>query len=377
MTALMLASNNEQDISINVTVSKEVLAEQLDSLSIVTAYSHAIANTVINPVSSPPESWYTPLSESLGRAKTHAQTWIGEIAPDIGSKIPQSIIDYDNTFTEATTRILAIIGNKDTLSNDEKRQVIELISMTLEEVEDQKSEIARVSKQVHTLSIDFAADYEALAEGSNSAAVAVALAKSEQLEIENKIQELQTELDAARQKVTISGIGLGLSIFIAVAGFALAVATGGAAAPLVVGAIGLIGTGVAATFTGVFTAEISGLIQQIAERQSALSNKKRQVTALSGLQDTVMKLKSHNEAAKQALTNVSTMWTTLGSKLDAVLKNLTKASGAEVTATIRASKISTAQTSWKQTAEFAQQMQNLASGTQVQAPLLHRSLYAA
>ncbi|MEA2488823.1 MAG: hypothetical protein QOH21_615, partial [Acidobacteriota bacterium] len=322
MTALMLVTNDEQDLSINVTVSKEVLAEQLDSLSIVTAYAHAIANTVINPVSSPPETWYGPLSDSLSCAKTHAQTWIAEIAPDIGSKIPQSIIDYDNTFTEAATRILRIIGTKDTLSDAEKKQVIDLISDVLSEVEDQKSEIKRVSDKVLKLSNDFACDYKALAEGSNSAAVAVDLAKSDQLEIENKIQELQTKLDDARSKVTISGIGLGLSIFIAVAGFALAVATGGAAAPLVVGAIGLIGTGVAATFTGIFTAEISSLISQIAERQTALTNKKRQVTALSGLLDTVTKLKTHNEAAKQALTSVSTMWNTLGLKLDAVLKNL-------------------------------------------------------
>jgi hypothetical protein len=377
MTALMLASNQEEDISVNVTVSQEVMAEQLDSLSIVTAYSHAIINTVINPVSTPPESWYGPISDNLGRAKTHAQTWITEIAPKIGSKIPQTIIDFDNTFNEASRRVLAIIGTKTTLTQEETKQVIDLISMVLEEVVDQKSEVDAIQKKVDTLSIDFGADYKALAEGKNSAAVAVALAKSDQLDIENKIKELQTQLDQARSKVTVSGIGLGLSIFIAVAGFALAVATGGAAAPLVVGAIGLIGTGVAATFTGIFTSEISALISEIGQRQQALDNKKRQVTALEGLHDTISKLENHNKAAKQALTNVSIMWQSLGDKLDAVLKNLKKAGAAEAAATIRASKMATAQTSWQQTAKFAQEIQDLASGTHVQAPLLHRSLYAA
>ena len=51
---------------------------------------------------------------------------------------------------------------------------------------------------------------------------------------------------------------------------------------IVAGAVGVIGVGTAATFTGIFTAKIGKLLEEIAERQSALEDKKKQVTALEG-----------------------------------------------------------------------------------------------
>ena len=378
MTALTLVSTNNEDVSVNTEVAKEGLAEQLDALSIVTAYSHAIANTVINPVSTPAESWYAPLNADLNDAKGHALIWIRDIAPKIGSEIPQTIINYNNIFTAASDELLRIIGTKTSLSDGERKQVIELIEVTLESLNEQKSKVDAVKTQIITLSNHFAADHDKLVNGKNSAAQAVKLAESERQTIENKIAELQTDLADARQKVTVSGIGLGLSIFLAVAAFALAVATAGAATALIVaGAVGVVGVGVAATFTGIYTAKIGKLMEEIAERQRALEDKKKQVTALKGLVDTMSKLQGHNESAKLALTNVSTMWSTLGGKLEAVLSSLKNAQGEKASATIRRMNINSARGSWKETADWAQKIQDLASGTKVQPVLQHRALVHA
>ncbi|HYO75365.1 MAG TPA: hypothetical protein VE010_02785, partial [Thermoanaerobaculia bacterium] len=184
----------------------------------------------------------------------------------------------------------------------------------------------------------------------------------------------QNELSAARAKVTASGIGIGLSIFIAVAAFALAVATGGAGALIVAGAIGVVGVGTAATFTGIFSAEISRLLEDIDAQQRLLSGKKRQVTALKGLLDTVDKLRGHNEEAKTALTHISTMWNTLDGKLDEVLTTLKNAEGDKLSNTLRRMNINAARTSWDQTAEWAQKVQDLASGTRLQPVLQHHAL---
>jgi hypothetical protein len=215
---------------------------------------------------------------------------------------------------------------------------------------------------VLTLATNFQADHENLMTGQNSASKAVELVEGERLAIENKIGELQTKLDAARMKVTASGIGLGLSIFICVAAFALAVATGGAATGLIVaGAVGFVGMAASAATLGIFSAETSALSAELFGQQQLLSDKKKQVAALSGLSDTVRRLKTHNEAAKQALTNVQTMWSTLGLKLKAVTDNLKK--GRDAREELRRSKILTARASWDDARNWAQKIQDLASGT--------------
>lgn len=376
MTTLALISTNDQDVSVNTEGAKNMMAEQLDSLSVVTSYAHAIGNTIINPVSAPPEDWFKPLDKNLNIAKDHARDWIGDIAPKIGSEIPQTIINYNNRFTAATNAILQILGTKKTLTNDEKLEIIDLIEATLASLNTQKAKVADVQTKILALSRHFADDHDNLTSGQNSAARAVQLAELERQKIENKITELQTELADARQKVTVSGIGLGLGIFLAVAAFALAVATGGTGL-IVAGAVGVIGVGTAATFTGIFTAKIGKLLEEIAQQQGVLEDKKRQVTALKGLLQTMDSLRVNNEAAKVALTNISTMWNTLGAKLESVLSELKEAQGDKATAALQRMNLRTAQTNWTATAAWAQKIQDLASGTQLQPLLQHRSLMIA
>lgn len=375
MTAFALLSADETDLSVQTEHAKTALAEKLDALSIVTAYSHALINVVINPATTPPEPWFTTLNENLGTAKQHAQTWLTDIAPKVGSVIPQSIINYNNTFNLAAEEILRILDGKKVLSSDDKRNIIDLIEATLGVLEEQQSAVTSVQNKIVTLSDHFQEDHERLVSGENGAARAVQLAEADQVRIGTKIEELQSSLAAARMKVTASGIGLGLAIFVAVAAFALAVATGGAGL-IVAGAVGVVGIGAAATTTGVYSAEVSSLIREIAEEQQRFENNKRQVLALKGLLGTVESLRQHNESAKSALTTVQTMWANLENKLNAVLTNL-KGHKIDDSTVLQRLNLNAARKAWKDTADFAQQTQSLASGTKTQPPLQHLSLVRA
>ena len=133
-----------------------------------------------------------------------------------------------------------------------------------------------------------------------------------------------------------------------------------------VGAVGVIGIGTAATFTGIFTHEISELISEIHDEQVRLENKKRQVAALRGITTTVNSLKEKNEAARTSLTNIQTMWESLAAKLEAVSKNLKKGGEAAELA-VKRMNIGAAVNSWNDTAEWARKIQDLASGTSVHA----------
>ena len=369
-----LLHDEELDLGVKLNEAQGTLADKLDSLSTVSSYSHALINTNINPVTQPAETWFTKLNENLGTGKAHAQTWLSDIAPKVGSVIPQSIINYSNTFTVATDEIVKII-DKGSLSQKDKNDIIALIEDVLATLEDERGEITKVQNKIIKLSNDFQDDHERLVIGQNGAAAAVKLAEADQLKMSNKIAELQTQLESTRAKVTASGIGLGLGIFLAVAAFALAVATGGAGLA-VVGAIGVIGVGVAATYTGIFTAEISSLLEEIHAEQQRFEDKKKQVAALSSLSQTVSSLRNQNESAKTALTHVQTMWETLAGKLDAVLKGL-KDGKLKPESLI---KIKTAKRSWNDLSDFAQKIQDLSSGTQVQPTIQHdkvRLFYAA
>lgn len=369
-----LLANDELDLGIEVDHAQDLLADKLDALSTVSSYSHALINTTINPVTNPVESWYTALNGNLGTARQHAQGWLTDIAPKVGSVIPQSIINYNTTFTVATDEIVRIL-DKGPVSGPDKNKIIALIEDVLETLEEEKSQIATVQTKIVTLAGDLQADHENLVTGQNGAVKAVQLAEADRDKMDFKIRELQTKLDAARTKVLASGIGLGLGIFLAVAAFALAVATGGVGLA-VVGAIGVVGVGVAATYTGIFTSEISDLLAQIAEEQRRFEDKKKQVAALSGLSETVKSLKGRNEAAKVALGQVQTMWETLGGKLEAVLKGLKEGKLKPESLT----KIKKAQLSWADLSQFAQKVQDTASGTQVQPTIQHdqvRLRYAA
>jgi hypothetical protein len=375
MSALALLSTNDHDISVNTEAAKQTLADQLDSLSVVTSYAHAIGNAYINPVSSPPEPWFLTLNENLHVAKTHALDWIGNVGPLIGSRVPQSIINFNNVFMNATQELLTIIGNKESLTTDEKEDVIDIIEYVLGTLQNQKTRVDDVKKQVDKFANDFEADHKNLTTGQNSAAEAVRLAKEDQQRIENKIVELQAELAQARDRVTTSGIALGAGIFLAVAAFALAVATGGTGL-IVAGAVGIVAVGTAATFTGIYTAKIGKLMDEIVEQQRALENKKKQVAAVAGLLNTVTTLRTHNQAAKAALTDVSKMWHTLGEKLESVLKELKEAKTEEIPL-LQQVNIATARTNWQDTAAFALKFQHVASGTKVQPPLQHATLLKA
>jgi hypothetical protein len=95
------------------------------------------------------------------------------------------------------------------------------------------------------------------------------------------------------------------------------------------------------------------------------------------LLSTMESLKSNNEAAKVALTNISTMWSTLNEKLESVITDLKNADGEAVKAAVRRMNINAARTSWDDTADWAKKIQNLASGTKVQPVLQHASLVSS
>ena len=199
-----------------------------------------------------------------------------------------------------------------------------MIDVTLQSLKTQKSKVDTVQAQIVTLSDHFAADHDKLVNGRDSAANALSLARNERL------LSSRTRFSSFRLNLPmhVKRSPYPESVLVSLSFLRVRICTRGrdrheaGTALIVAGAVGVIGVRTAATFTGIFTAKIGKLLEEIAERQSALEDKKKQVTALEGgLVNTMTTLKTHNEAAKTALTQVSTMWKTLGEKLSRSVRN--------------------------------------------------------
>lgn len=375
---------NGSQLAPSVDDAQSSLTDGFNATQMVTAYAHAILNIVINPPDDSEVDW-TSFNANLAAAKSHAQSWIDTLGPAVSSQVPQSIINYGNTFNAATGDILSILTSSNYNPTDaQKQQIIQLIDATLTELGIQKQTIINlqgppvgssdpVPDQVTTLrqfSAALTSDHTNLLTGANDVQHALNLNQQDIDNINTQITKVQAEIAKANTAATASEIGIGVGIFLAVAAFALAVATGGAAAPLAVGVVAVLGVGAAVGTTVAYSVQANEEISKLHKMQAELADEQRLATSLNGVADSVNNLVSQNEAAQTAMSEVLTMWETLEGKLQSVIDDLNRAE-ADTVAIIQALDIQAAQTAWAQLTDFATKMQEAASGATVQPPLVH------
>jgi hypothetical protein len=342
--------------------TQQDLADNLNANTIVTAYAHAMLNVQLNPIpglDSQPD-WFDTMQTNLATAKTHADSWVEDLGPRLFATIPQSIINYNNTFLNATNDILGII--KDAGGNPteaQKNSIIELLQATLARLDQQKSTITTAQSDLVTFSENIQTDHDNLLDGNNGAIEALHEDQDKVIEIQGKINKLNQQLAKDKQLATVAEIGIGVGIFLAVAGFALAVATGGAAAPLVVGAVGVIATGAAIAGTVVWNDDITQDLKDINDAQNELDAEQAQVSALQTIISTVEGLVTLNESAQTALSQILDMYETLSQKMTSVISDLEQAQADEVGGILQKLDIESAQTAWGQLEQFAEKVEAL------------------
>ena len=353
--------------------TKSNLTDGFNSTMLITAYSHAMLNIVINPASSPPPAWFDTFNANLKTAQQHAQNWVDNLGPQISSTVPQTIIDYGNTFSAATGDILNILQtSNDNPNADQEKQILALVEALLTQLGAQKKTILDLQTQLQAFASNIIQDNANMQDGQNSAENAIQADKETIQKIKDHISRLQVDMAKANAKATVSDIGIGVGIFVAIAGFALAVATGGAALPLVVGAVAVVGVGGAIASSVIFNDQASKDLEQINSLQGQLSDENKQVAALQSIVSSITSLVTENEAAQKAMTSVLTMWDTLEGKLQTVLKDLNTAEK-DTPGILQQLDIQTSQKAWQQLVGFATNMQDAASGLTIQPLITQKS----
>lgn len=344
------------------------LTTHVNATIAVTGYAHAILNLFIQPMM-PLQSWYPSLNGNLDTAKQHAQGWVDTLAPDINSSVPQAIINYGNIFTNATGDILQILMNSnDNPSPTQMQTIVCLLEAMLKSLGEQQQAVTGLQTRLRQFAVDVLSDNDNLQTGTDSIQSALNLDEQTVNKIMTMIVRLQTDIVLNSQKVLASEIAIGIGIFIAVAVFALAaVATGGVALPLLIGALALGGVGAAVGTTTAYSVDALREMSQLQEAQMNLKAEEMQILALTGLVNTFTNIVALNEAAQQALTVVATQWDDLRNKLQSVISDLQQAGS--VTGILQQVELQAAQTAWAQLVTFATQMQIVTSSITIQPPL--------
>ena len=368
-------NTNNSNFAPLVDNSLKDLTTHVNATIAVTGYANAILNLFIKPMR-PLQTWYPTLNGNLDIAKLHAQGWVDTLAPDINAKVPQAIINYGNIFTSATGDILQILATtNDNPSPADMKKIVALLKAMLNSLEAQQQVVTSLQTRLRQFSEDVLQDNTDLQTGTDSIQSALDLDEQTKQNVMGMILRLQTDIAINSQKVLESEIGLGVGIFIAVAAFGLAVATGGLAAPLLVGAIAVAGVGAAVGTTTAYSVDSQREMAQLLKEQQKLTDETNQILALTGLVGTLNQIVALNEAAQQALTVVATQWDDLKSKLQSVITDLQQAGS--VTGILQQVELQAAQTAWAQLVQFATQMQLVTSSITIQPPLSPPTAMAA
>jgi len=346
--------------------TKDTLTTSTNANFLITAYAHALLNTQIVKISGQ-GSWYDTFNANLLVAQQHAQLWVETLGPQVFGTVPQAIINYSNTFTLATNDILDILSKiQGVPTAAQQTQINQLIDAVLAQLTEEQTTIQQIQASLQNFATDVQNDHTNLLTGQNSAEQQVLIDQTELAKIQAKINGIQDKIKSDSQKAMYSEIGLGVAIFVMVVGIALAVATGGATAPLVVAGVGLLGIGGAIAGTVIFSQDVSKDYDDLSVQMQAYSDEQKQVAALQGITNSIDSLVQANEAATQAISSVLDTWATLSIKLTSVSADLQKAEAKDVPAIIESLDLQAAQAAWNQLVDFAQGMQKSAQSITVQ-----------
>lgn len=348
----------------------QTLTDATNAFTQVTAYANAIANIVLQPATTPPETWFTTLDTALKSAQAHCTTWTETIGPGMSSTIPQALIDYGSLFTASCDDIIStLVNSKYEPDSDDRNTILGDIQTLLDFMATQTTAVATLQTQFTKFQSDVLADHTALTTGAGDAQKALNLDNETIATINATIAQLHADIAAASMKATASEIGIGLSIFVGLCAVVAVVATGGAAAPIVVGVVAVVGLGAAIGTTVVYTQQVVSDMAKLQEQQDELSTDQAQATALQSILTTTQTIVTANEAASAALTTLAQVWKDLTTKLTAVQTDLTNAhkAGDGKTFGAHAVKIwtSDAEKQWNQMITFATNMQTALLGTTV------------
>lgn len=330
-----------------------------NAAQLITFASHAVVNTVF-VAPTPKPDWFDGLNAELAAAQTLAQQWIDTFGPEVTEAIPLQVINFGANFTAAAQAIMSIVQANPTASgadNPSVQQVREIIEQTLlPPIQSVLGQMTDVSGKLTTWGDSMQAAHNSLASGSTSIQAAEIALQTDISKMKDALTSLQSEIDAENKAIAASAAAIGIGLFALVVGIALAPETGGASL-LIGGAIGAAGIIGGSVTWGIMQSKINAQFDEIGKDQQELTDDKRQLVALQGLQLASSSAVSSIELTTQSLSKLQTQWGTFHGELQSVVDKLKMADQA-ISTIVQGVFTTAAQTEWGTAIETANNLVN-------------------
>ncbi len=327
------------------------------TLNLITQACHGVLNTTF-VAPSPKPTWFDDLNSKLDTAKTVAQDWVDNIAPNITGGVPLQVINYGDTYSAMSAEIQSIVqANPDAQGADNQyvKQVQELVAALQSTVDGIIANAQTSADSLKTWGDKMQSSHDDLSSGAVNIQAAETSLQGDIDAMNNAIDNLTSAIASENKAIAASGIGIGVGLLLLVAGIALAPETGGASL-LVAGTGGLLVVGGAVTW-GIMQHKINEQFSQIAADQNEKASDQAQIVALKGLATASGQAIDYTTTSVQALSDFRTSWTVFQGELQGVADKLQKAEDS-LSTIVQGAFTTAAGTEWDQATQFAQSLAN-------------------
>lgn len=276
-----------------------------DATVAITNYAQG-SITAVPKVLNPP-SWFGSIQKHIDSMQVTSNSWLKEICPDSREAIPFAIADFNDTFADASAKILDILAQIENQQGgiptaEQKKTINGEIATLNNGVQVAQTTITALKNQIRNFFSLVVNSHATLSDDLNNAADKFAEGKKWIQELNACIGENYLTSQVMGPCVSIVEIDMNISIKVQESG----------ADPTLI--------------TLVF---IQAILKDQTDRQKAITDQVEEILNL---------------------------WTTLDTKLDAVKKDLDNAEGKDYTDILKQIDFQVAQAQWQQVADFAKKI---------------------
>jgi uncharacterized protein YigA (DUF484 family) len=267
------------------------------------AWSHGLLNTSLYPLSPKPE-WFDRINGGLTTAKTTTQSWLLEDFPEIAAGLPQTLIDYGNTFNSKRDELLPLLA-KATLTAADRTLLIAHLDDLSTEARRQQWLVLGYQKKVKDfakLVTEVAAKMETDVKEVNKT---ISVAQRDVIALQNRIHELQNQLGivSTEAKNHMSSAAMtGGTLSLTMVSLAVMTTIGTAAVPVFGLAGAVLGIGINAALEASRSAAAVEIIREIGQLQQKVHAQQFQLAGLRSVNQAMERL---SDVAATALTNMA------------------------------------------------------------------------
>lgn len=267
------------------------------------------------------------MNDKLDAAKTVAEDWINNLAPEVSASIPAQIIDYGATFSASVNAIHTLYDQDPTGSGTDNATVLQvkaIMENLSTEVGKRQTVVTDMQSKLTTWGTDMQTAHDDLVTGATNIQSTIVDLKTDIENMDNAIANNRAAIEKMNKDLIYAQVAVGVGVFMLVAGVALTIATAGTAA-VVSGGIAAVGASsiIAGAVTwGIIQGEINDDYDSIADEQKQKSADEQQVVALQGLSSASNAVVSAIEISTSTLSDFETTWKLFGDELQGVIDKL-------------------------------------------------------